>query len=176
MHVFVATQINHKVYDRELSELGPRTGSTRFMCEAVKQVERWKLLHGKVPKQEDTIWKNSKGNTTKEKKSASTEKPTCHNCGKPGHLRKDCKTCPYCKIYGHAVKDCRKRIAEAKGKFCAICNITDSHDTKECKKKVTPKKSVKTLQPEAQAENQAESWDPTTCDETGQVDATTDQY
>ena len=54
------------------------------------------------------------------------------NCGKTGHVKKDCLTCSFCKKFGHQAKVCRTRLAQAKGKFCEYCNLKDSHDTSEC--------------------------------------------
>ena len=49
-----------------------------------------------------------------QQKKGGKEKRKCHNCGIPGHLKKDCRkkkkfACYHCGDAGHAVKGCPKK-------------------------------------------------------------------
>jgi len=59
----------------------------------------------------------------------------CDRCGKRNHTTKECtftSACSYCHKLGHMAKVCRKRLRQAKGKFCQNCQLADSHNTQEC--------------------------------------------
>ena len=155
------SEINHKVYEKELAQIGPRKGSTRSMCETVEQVERRKLSHGQIPKTDENIWKTSEEKMRNQRTGSISSTPTCHNCGKQGHLQRECPSCTYCKKYGHSSKDCRKRISEAKGKFCAKCKMKDSHNTDECRRQAIPNKTVKMIHQEEE-DHQQDAWDSIT--------------
>lgn len=151
MHLMLGHFIHPRIYEKFLASLGPDIPSTSLMAETVKQVERHKLTA--APKtqvvKEETIWRaqnhpaqSSRPPTPSISKappqSNSQDKPskvTCYNCGKDGHVKRDCKSCTYCKKYGHAAKECRTRIAQAKGKYCNFCRLKDSHSTQECRRK-----------------------------------------
>ena len=147
MHLFVATQVSNKVYEK-VSSLGPTTSSTRFMAETVKTFEKYKLLSAsktkRPEKNAEVIWRANKQQPTSTT-TAKYERPEvkCYNCDKMGHMKKDCKTCSYCKKYGHIARECKKRLAEAKGKFCNNCKMHDSHSTKDCRKKPRAKEGFK---------------------------------
>ena len=59
----------------------------------------------------------------------------CFRCGDEGHMKKDCLKCTYCLKTGHSGKNCRRRIRDAKGKYCENCKLSDSHNTYECRKR-----------------------------------------
>ena len=63
---------------------------------------------------------------------AKSDPVKCFNCGKEGHVRRECPACAYCKETNHAVKTCPKRLKDSKGKFCKTCQLKDSHNTSEC--------------------------------------------
>ncbi len=151
MHLFIAQQTPNKVYDH-LAKFGPRNASTRFMAECVKTVEKHKLTNSKkrVERNEnEVIFKASHDrqpqltqkvqqtprvatNNVTSPKTTYQQEVNCYNCGKPGHVKRDCKNCAFCKKPGHSAKVCRARLAQAKGKFCDHCQIADSHNTDEC--------------------------------------------
>ncbi len=149
MHLMVSTQVNPKIYDKTLTSFGPRHSSTKFMAETVKQVEKQKLLTSSKAQtaQEGFIFKTTQPQVPRRqhqqpspRNTTPPEQPrfminkniTCHNCGKTGHIKKECKSCNYCKKYGHSVKDCRTKLA--KGKYCDKCKMKDSHNTVECRR------------------------------------------
>ena len=154
MHLFVSTQTHTKVYEK-LHGKGPQDSSTQFMSDTVRTVEKQKLLYPtkKLEKSDDdVIWKIERSNSPRQvappphqqaaqhQRQAPNTKDNnnkgsamnCYNCGKTGHVRKDCKTCSFCKVYGHTAKQCDSRMAKAKGKYCHNCKISDSHSTNEC--------------------------------------------
>ena len=65
----------------------------------------------------------------------NTQQMRCYNCDKIGHSRKECKLCSFCKVFGHTTKECKKRITINKGKYCSYCNLSDSHEEQDCRKK-----------------------------------------
>ena len=146
MHLIISSNTNHKVY-KKLQGIGPRNSSTRFMAQTVRECEKHKLLtRGNPVRQNDeSIFMAS--STQQQQKQKSTQQGMaknsnlkdvlCHGCKEYGHYVKDCPNpkCPYCKKFGHKVKNCQKRIADAKGKYCAHCKIKDSHNTEECRRK-----------------------------------------
>lgn len=56
-------------------------------------------------RRDDTAQRAQRGNRTFSGK--------CHNCGKVGHRKKDCRSCNFCKKYGHFARNC---FAANKGK------------------------------------------------------------
>ena len=123
MHIYRSTEINHKVYEKELAQIGPRKGSTRFMCETVEQVERRKLSHGQIPKTDKNIWKSSEEDMWNQKTGSISSTRNYHNGGQQGHLQKKCPIRKYCKEIGHSYKDRGKRNKDAKEKCCAKCKM-----------------------------------------------------
>ena len=86
----------------------------------------------------------------------------CEKCGRRGHTTFDCLLknlrCVFCKANGHNVKACKKRLAQAKGKYCENCKLADSHNTNECYSR-RGENRVRTLtlsQPEMQAQESEE--------------------
>lgn len=146
MHLYLSTQIPHKIYDRYLAALGPHTSSTAIVAETTSHMKKRQL--DKVPRKtkakdrDEVIWKATKESPQQKKE----DQYTCYNCGKVGHQRKNCKVCGYCSKFGHKAKECKLRIARAKGKFCANCHLRDSHDTAECRR---PKANVRIVQQQA---------------------------
>ena len=199
MHLFVSAQTHTKVYEK-LHAIGPRNSSTQFMADAVKTVEKHKLLYPtkKLERSDDVIWKveqRVERNDVTPRQAASTpqsrsqpqySRPApknndkartgrdagCFNCGKSGHFRRDCKICSFCQIYGHTAKQCAERIAQAKGKYCRECKISDSHNTKECykNKSTTVKNDVRmatTNEGNSQEVNEEDAWTSPNWDSSG---------
>ena len=151
MHI-AASQTNHKIYAK-LGKIGPKEDSTSFMADIVHETGQYHALRlrNPVPKteKEDFVWKVSPS-TGKPFQGSATNKTTCYNCGQEGHLRKFCTTCSFCKSPDHTAKSCQKRIAWAKGKYCKHCQLKDSHDTRDCRKKNYKRKGgghVRMVQP-----------------------------
>ena len=195
MHLKISSQTHNKVYER-LHGKGPHFTATKLMSETVKTVEKHKLLYpNKKMEQtsEDVIWHVDRGSmqpkvqrqTPVRMQRSQRSEPLpqtvnrgsnsvgCFNCGKSGHVRKECKTCSFCKIYGHTAKQCQERIARAKCIFCHNCNIADSHTTEECFKnvrgkqqKVPRQKPVRMVQAEENNDGDSteEAWDSTLYD------------
>lgn len=177
MNLLVAAQTENKVYEK-LHGNGPQELSTAVMSVTVKAVKKHRLLknmrkHGKT---NETIWNTRQRapqprqrqapNTTDKTGTNTGSASKCHNCGKPGHFRKDCKNCSFFGKYGHTAKQCADRIAKAKEKFCNNCNIPDSHNTDECfrnrqaKQKPDGGKNVRLVSAEDNNEDEEENtWD-----------------
>ena len=192
MHIVLSSQANHKVYEK-LSKMGTEKTSTRLMAEAVSAVERYKTLKGrnKKPNNEEFIWSTSQTHEQRTQRKASEvpqirrnqgdqtgkqirdykggEELRCYNCSKKGHIRKRCPYCAFCKSPDHTTKMCQKRIAQAKGKYCSHCKISDSHNTTECLKlkalKKNNKGSVRAMQSADREENESSDYDSNEYDE-----------
>jgi len=132
IHLMLATQIEERIYDKHLAHLGPRRKANSLTSEVVKQVEKRKMRKNKKLSLEEIIWKMQQVtaknyNKQQPRPSSSTSKnnasenptqgqgPLCFNCGKAGHLKKDCDACTVCKKRGHAAKDCRSGKSSAAG-------------------------------------------------------------
>merc|ERR1711915_290957 len=116
MHI-AASQTNHKIYSK-LGTIGPKEDSTSFMADIVHETGQYLALRIKnpVPKteKEDFVWKMFSNNENPTPQGNSDNKLKCFNCGKGGHVRKDCTICAFCKSTKHTAKVCEKRIAWAK--------------------------------------------------------------
>ena len=88
---------------------------------------------------------NNYNNNNNRRNDNSMANVICHNCRNKGHLKKNCRICSYCRIYGHTSKDCTKRKSDNRGKFCTHCQIKDSHNLQECKKKLNYQKQNKNV-------------------------------
>ena len=153
LHIFVASQVNNKIYDK-LNSIGPRKTSTRFMAETVKTTERYSLNSHKkpTPRRDDAIWKATSNyephrvaQPRKQQRPNATQiratgqkndksSTICFTCKQTGHYKHQCTKCAYCRQEGHASKNCTLRIKNNKGKYCTNCKITDSHNTSECRR------------------------------------------
>lgn len=129
MHMFLATQVDSKVYDK-LSDLTPDVSSTKFMSKTVQLAEKQRLLKLEGKKSKEAKTESSdvlyKVETKSERK--------CYGCNKPGHFKQDCPTnefCKYCKTKGHEIQKCRKRVANNIS-YCTKC-MKVGHEAKLCR-------------------------------------------
>ena len=157
LQLFVANHAPTKVCDK-ISHYGPQNTSTKFMAETVHATERHLSVNrkGTHPRRNETIWKSTqiprqeKGPTkVTSTKTPAPSKPSyhliheqrnktsmsCYRCGEEGHFKRECDKCGYCRGTGYSAKNCRRRIREARGKYCEHCKIADSHNTYECQKR-----------------------------------------
>nr|XP_033191374.1 dynactin subunit 1-like [Bombus vancouverensis nearcticus] len=88
--------------------------STRLMTEEI----RWKK-----DDQETSVALVTKGNNYKREQQKQSSKreyekqgPSCFNCGKVGHLKKDCFRCFICKRKGHTSRNCFKNNKRSNSK------------------------------------------------------------
>ena len=181
MHVITSATINPKVYDK-LEKMGPRKSGTRLRAEIVKASERHNgRTKREVRKPKDEyIWKTTGEpqqrtlrRTIAEDRRRDTTK--CYNCGKEGHMRRTCPACAYCQSTDHKVKNCKKRIREAKGKYCNYCKVADSHDTAECLKRKAANRDRKNVrmvyQRDTDEGEETDVFDPTYDDDPSDSDS-----
>ncbi|CAI7755972.1 unnamed protein product [Closterium sp. NIES-53] len=65
------------------------------------------------------------GGRTDARGDSGIDTRTCHRCGKPGHLRRDCKNCDGCEKLGHRKRECPDAAR------CEICKKR-GHEAKDC--------------------------------------------
>lgn len=157
MHLITSTQLQSNVYDK-IAPITAADASTRFMSRAVEAAERQKMSDGnRYPRKRDNnsndvIWEvreqaerqNERKPRYKPTERSAKPRPyntknrdtCCLKCGESTHISRECKAtklyCSFCKIKGHVVKICQKRLAQAAGKHCKNCRISNSHNTEEC--------------------------------------------
>ena len=160
MHISLSAQVHHKVYDR-LAKLSPKQSVHRFIAEVNSGNNTYKSQKPMSnPPPMEPMWKVSPGTQTKkpgqpQQNTQGRAPMVCYNCGREGHTRRECPKCGYCKQGGHTAKLCQKRIAESKGKWCDHCQMADSHNTDECRKRKSRRRrgNIRRVQP-GNSENQ----------------------
>jgi hypothetical protein len=79
----------------------------------------WEAANEEDTGDEQAFYAKPSGPSAKPSMAANPQKSkiTCHNCGKQGHLAKDCfklKTCTYCGKKGHIEAHCRQKKSDSK--------------------------------------------------------------
>lgn len=177
MHFFLSTQVPQKIYDRYISTMGPQGSSTAIIAKTTSHMKKRQLekvpqkQKSKTKSRDEVIWKTT-AQPAKPTQTKKQEQYSCYNCGKAGHMKKDCKSCGYCTKFGHKTKECKLRIAQAKGKYCSHCKIKDSHDTKECRKTAA---NVRMLHRHSE-EDGSEQYDSHIHEENGNTSEDGEQY
>lgn len=166
MQVCFSAQVSENVYNKHLANIGPATTNTEFMARVMSMEKRRAMTQQKKVPTNETLWKTAanpeKGTKYKTQRNPARDAPSagpegaCFNCGEDGHYRRDCPKCTYCKKGGHRVRNCRKRIDDAKGKYCKHCKIKDSHNTSECRKH--PQKVNKLSAPSKDEDPEGHAW------------------
>ena len=134
MHIFMATQLPDKVYDK-INSVTPVHTSTSFMAEAVKLAEKDRLNTASRQRRprdnNDTLYTIQTNDTKPQPTSAKRE---CYRCGKPGHFQTRCNAtiyCSFCALIGHNAKQCRKRAQDGTV-YCSKC-LRCGHEAQECR-------------------------------------------
>ena len=183
MHVVLSYKLPNKVYDK-ISKVGPQKDTKEFISDTIDAANRYRAKNDKKKdlRREENIWKATPKPPSKREREPSTNRAAresgksnykCYNCGKTGHLRRDCKVCAYCKENDHTAKTCAKRIAQAKGKYCSFCKIKDSHNLAECRRKKTSRRSkgrIRMLQTTGNDDGDSQYYDPTVFDSSSESD------
>ena len=134
MYYILSAQLDHEVY-KKVAQVDNDAIGVDIMATVREEAEKHKMTKKttkKVIGPPDVLY------TVQSTTVKQTPSFTCYQCGKSGHLKKDCTTntyCKWCQLKGHTTLNCNKR-KKASVPYCEHCHRMN-HDTKACKSKKT---------------------------------------
>ena len=197
MHLVVGTQTHHRVYEKlaKMGPHDSSNCFMAEIIAADNKYKTLHLPKKTNTQPEEFIWKTApgtQGNPSRPTRrimaapqwtSDSTGRPQprgrpqaeghqanklkCYNCGQEGHLKRACTVCAYCRSRSHTAKNCKKRIEQARGKYCSYCRIPDSHSLSECRRRQIeqPKGGdIRMVQPGVEEPDNVSIFDPNFCE------------
>ena len=132
MHYILSAQLDPDVY-KKIAHIGNDTDCVDLMSLAVEEAEKCMSLKKGKSRAVETPEVLYAIQTPQGEYSAQI---TCYQCGKKGHMKRECTTskyCHYCRMKGHTTLACNKR-KRTNTPYCEQCNRLN-HDTKSCKRK-----------------------------------------
>ena len=181
MHIIACNETPEAVY-KKVAKLGPSNRSTKLMTGIIKATKWYQASQNTAkPSMREpapAIWELQDPRRRSKSPPRRTSNPSrknesskCYRCGKSGHFSKNCNLCAFCKAPDHTTKNCKRRIANAKGKYCRYCKISDSHSYEECRKRKMPNRrrgNIRNVR--GNSEEEEANYDPTTFEDNTESD------